>query len=278
MKKFFLSMLAAFTAIFFVSSEAVALPTCSGSPVKQTFLNQFTKTYKGHTQNWHNCFGRISFYETFREGEWRNGKLNGKCKIQQNMSYIGECKNGLKHGKGKTTTAIFEYVGQYKNNEQDGVGKYIFFMEKPHEYFGEFEDGLRNGNGVFTYLPNGSTYEGIWRNGKFIKAQKTKYSKKSSSKNVSAIKNAFIKLTEQRRKQLQSNLQGLGFYTSKIDGLYGKGTKGALNAYNNQNMGGADLNKEQNVNRLITAILAINSSPKKAPDANPDETYRVASG
>lgn len=279
MKKFFLSMLAAFTATFVVSSDAFALPNCPGSPLKTTFLGSFSQMINQPEDDWHDCFGRTSYYETFSEGEWSNGKLNGKCtKEYGNWRYIGECKNGQKHGNGKFLHPTYEYVGQYKNNEEHGVGKLSYFGKNPFEYYGEFENGVRNGLGVYTFLPNGPTYEGTWRNNKFIKAQKTKYSKKSSPNNVSLIKNAFIKLTEQQRKQLQSNLQNLGFYKSKIDGLYGKGTEGALNAYNNQNMDGADLDKEQNVNKLIAAILAIKPSPKKAPNTNPDETYRVASG
>ena len=99
---------------------------------------------------------------------------------------------------------------------------------------------------------------------------------------------AFIKLSKSERKQLQSNLKDLRFYKSLIDGLYGKGTAGALTAYNKKHLGGSNLKKSENVEKLIYAVLALKTSPKpktetapvpiaKAPTQN-DDTYKVASG
>jgi len=289
MKKFFLIMLAAFTATFFVSSEAVALPTCPGSPLTEKFTLFDNGSEKKIYGAWHACFGKRVAGSQHIEGEFRNGKLNGKCSIKdtrdirwKTKGYVGECKDGKKHGKGSDEDYLFKYEGQYRNDKKHGIGRFTWVRRvsggDPFEYYGEFENGSRHGQGLLTFLPYGPTIEGTFYDNKLIKSHKTKFSNKSSSENVSLIRNSFIKLTEQERKQIQTNLRGLGFYNSKVDGLYGKGTKGALSAYNNQNMGGADLNKEQNVNKLIAAILAINSSLKKAPEANPDETYRVASG
>ena len=113
MKKFFLSMLAAFTAVFFVSSEAVALPTCSGSPITQWWMEGKKAPRKGLTKNWHNCFGKVVDGTIFAlgngswEGEWINGKLNGNCTITiLSETYLGECKNGLKHGNGKYSKLV----------------------------------------------------------------------------------------------------------------------------------------------------------------------------
>ena len=89
---------------------------------------------------------------------------------------------------------------------------------------------------------------------------------------------AFKKLSKNQRKQIQSNLKSLGFYTSSIDGLYGKGTSGALTAYNKQNLSGGDLKKSQNVTKLINAVLGLKSAPKAVPDSKSDDTYKVASG
>jgi hypothetical protein len=71
---------------------------------------------------------------------------------------------------------------------------------------------------------------------------------------------AFKKLFPKQRKQLQSNLKDLGFYRSSIDGLYGKGTAGALTAYNKQNFYGANLKKSENVEQLFNALLGLKSA------------------
>ena len=91
----------------------------------------------------------------------------------------------------------------------------------------------------------------------------------------SPIRTAFIKLSKENRKQLQSNLKDLGFYKSSIDGLYGKGTAGALTAYNKQNLNGADLKKSQNVEKLFNVVLGSKTAPKSNPDGNSDDTYKV---
>ena len=81
------------------------------------------------------------------------------------------------------------------------------------------------GLGIY-YYRNGKIKEGVWKNSKFQYAQKTPYSRKPS-----VLRTAFKKLSKENRKQLQTNLKDLGFYKSSIDGLYGKGTAGALTAY-----------------------------------------------
>ena len=65
----------------------------------------------------------------------------------------------------------------------------------------------------------------------------------------------------------QSNLKNLGYYRSFIDGLYGKGTFGALSAYNKKYLGGADLKKSDNAVKSINTVSSLNTSPalKAAP-------------
>ena len=81
-------------------------------------------------------------------------------------------------------------------------------------------------------------------------------------RNNLSSQHAFNKLSKEQRKQLQSNLKDLGFYKSSIDGLYGKGTAGALTAYNKQNLNGADLKKSKNVEKLFNVVLGLKPAPK----------------
>ena len=94
----------------------------------------------------------------------------------------------------------------------------------------------------------------------------------------SKLKNVFLTLSKNQRKQLQINLKGLGFYKSSIDGLYGKGTAAALTAYNQQNLNGKNLKISENVVKLINVVLGLKPKPKSNPDSNSDDTYKVASG
>lgn len=71
----------------------------------------------------------------------------------------------------------------------------------------------------------------------------------------SVLHNSFRVLSVEKRKNIQSALSSLGMYTSNIDGLYGKGTAAALNAYNKEYLANADLNKKANVETLFANIL-----------------------
>ena len=108
-----------------------------------------------------------------------------------------------------------------------------------------------HGQGVLT-LANGTVQEGVFKDGFFQYAQKTPY-----SSNPSFLQVAFNDLSQFQRKQVQSILSNLGFYTASIDGLYGRGTSAALTEYNNQHLSGSDLTNSDNVRRLIDAILSV---------------------
>ena len=177
------------------------------------------------------------------------------------------------HGSGKLTwTDGQSYTGSFVNSYRSGKGTYRYLDGM---YIGEFDKDKRNGAGVF-YYNNGKILEGIWKNSNFQYAQKTPYSKKTAKPSV--LRTAFKKLSKENRRQLQSNLKDLGFYKSSIDGLYGKGTAGALAEYNKQNLNGADLKKSKNVEKLFNLVLGLKPAPKSNPDGNSDDTYKVASG
>jgi len=186
------------------------------------------------------------------------------CKGSYNSSTWTNCTGTYTYASGD------KYVGEWKDNKKHGQG--IFTYAYGDKYVGEFKDGTLNGQGIYTY-PDGRVKEGIWKDNNFQYAQKTPYSYKPS-----VLHTAFKKLSKNQRKQIQSNLKSLGFYTSSIDGLYGKGTAAALTAYNKQNLSGGDLKKSQNAAKLINAVLGLKSAPKAVPDSKSDDTYKVASG
>ena len=166
------------------------------------------------------------------------------------------------------------YKGEWQNNKWHGKGSWSTgYSGDKRSYVGEFKNGLFHGKGTITYS-NGTKVSGTFKNSKLVSVEKTN--------EKSLLNKAFYNLSFKKRKQVQSILSDLGFYKSSIDGLYGKGTAAALTAYNKQNLTAADLTKSNNVNKLMTAVLALKSSPTPKPKViqtdNPDNTYKVASG
>ena len=73
---------------------------------------------------------------------------------------------------------------------------------------------------------------------------------------ITALQKNFRELSSDQRIQIQSTLKDSGFYKSSIDGLYGVGTKKALEAYNKQHLSGSDLTKNANAERLLSSLIS----------------------
>jgi peptidoglycan hydrolase-like protein with peptidoglycan-binding domain len=170
----------------------------------------------------------------------------------------------------RTWAGYGTFVGEYKNGKRHGQGTMTLpgttDWPKGTRYVGGWKNGSRHGQGIY-YYSYGKIEEGVWKNDKFQYAQKTPYSRKPS-----VLRTAFIKLSKENRRQLQTNLKDLGFYKSSIDGLYGKGTAGALADYNKQNLNGADLKKSKNVEKLFNVVLGLKPSPTVIPESKPKVT------
>lgn len=285
MKKILLMICHITVALIGAVSAANALPKCMGEYTPST---------------WTKCEGRITFSNGNKyAGEFLNGLRHGKGTFTwaTGAVYIGAFKNDKFHGKGTETNPNGnKYVGDFKSGKFNGKG--TFSWADGTKYVGSFSDGERHGIGTSTWGRRGKYVgewkkgkahglgitrdeygkisEGAFKEGKFLYATKTPYSLNAGVS--SQLKNAFVKLSKSQRKQIQSNLKDLGYYKSSIDGLYGKGTSGALTAYNKQNLNGADLNNFENVNNLISAVLGLKPAPKTVPDNNSYDTYKVASG
>ena len=106
-------------------------------------------------------------------GEWLNGNINGlgKLKWDNGNIYEGYFNNNNIEGYGYMIWYdLFEkYIGNWKNNLQNGSGIHIWFEPKGelkllrNRYIGQWVNGVRNGFGIFFYA-NGSVYEGEWKN------------------------------------------------------------------------------------------------------------------
>ena len=99
-------------------------------------------------------------------GEIADGIPSGKGALYlPNGFYEGEFKNGKFNGKGKRL--YFEkgkLVGEFKNNKAHGQGTYTYLDGR--KYVGEYKKGKKHGRGTFTW-PNGNIYVGQWKNRNF---------------------------------------------------------------------------------------------------------------
>ena len=117
-----------------------------------------------------------------------------------------------------------------------------------NRYLGEWKNGKRHGQGI-EYFTDGSVSEGVYKNDNAHKRSKT-----SGSLETFLLKILFKNLSIKRRELIQTNLKKLGLYQSSIDGLYGKGTEGALTAFNSKVFGNTSLLKSENVIKLFSAV------------------------
>lgn len=78
---------------------------------------------------------------------------------------------------------------------------------------------------------------------------------RSSYEQATPLQSVFNGMSKADRKLIQSNLKNTRLYSSTLDGLYGRGTAKALEAYNKEYLGNADLSKAANVEALFADIL-----------------------
>jgi hypothetical protein len=130
-------------------------------------------------------------------GEFKNGKKHGQGtyyflgKSQwKGDKYVGEYKDDKKHGQGKYTFADgSEYVGELSNDNVNGIGARTF--ENGDKYVGEFKDGKMHGQGTYYFLGKsqwkGDKYVGEYRNDK--KHGQGKYTFADGSEYVGELSN-----------------------------------------------------------------------------------------
>jgi hypothetical protein len=104
--------------------------------------------------------------ETY-EGTCVNGLANGLGSATGIARYVGEFKNGMKHGKGtKVWLNGDRYSGDFFEDVKQGKGVYIWGDKSnwPGErYEGEYQNDKRNGYGIYEWRQYGDRYAGPWK-------------------------------------------------------------------------------------------------------------------
>ena len=147
-----LPVLMGFALLLLSSTEGWSLPSCPAD---------------NHISTWTDCFGSKTF-------DWG--------------SYVGEWKNGRFHGSGTATSPVGrKYVGDWKNGKYHGFGTETYnrvlgesvrvkctrcTLKFGDKYVGEFKNGKWHGKGTLTTADGRVVKEGIWKNDKFLYAQK----------------------------------------------------------------------------------------------------------
>jgi len=91
-------------------------------------------------------------------GDCENGE--GTMRYQSGK-YVGQWKNGLRHGFGKFTwNNVDTYSGNWFEDKRHGEGTYIW--HDGSKYKGHYSHGVRSGYGIY-YYTNGTIYEGTWQ-------------------------------------------------------------------------------------------------------------------
>ncbi len=244
------------------ASASFALPNC---PSDQTKL-------------YHNCLGKYTYADGSNYiGEFKDGLRHGQgtYTFASGQKYVGEWKDGKRNGKGTNTFPNGEkYVGEFKGDKRDGKGTYTF--KNGENYVGEWLEDKRNGQGINNF-PNGQKYVGewiegkkngkgfyIWPNGKADLCKYT-YEKHSNCSGSNAydvapiLTGEFRQLTEIQRRQIQASLKSMDLYSSTIDGKWGVSTFSGIASYAVLNLKTVNINNIATANTLFQKIISSNS-------------------
>ena len=100
------------------------------------------------------------------KGDVKNGKPNGvgEMTYPDGGEYVGEWKDGKKHGQGTDKPFWGVYVGEWKDGKYNGLGTQTF--DDGGKYVGEWKDGKKHGQGIYTKSWNEEKYVGEFKDSK----------------------------------------------------------------------------------------------------------------
>ena len=95
-------------------------------------------------------------------------KGNGTFIMVEGYSYVGQFKNNLQNGKGikYDINGNIKYEGDFVNGEFDGDGQY--YHKDGTYYIGQFKHNVPNGNGILFNSDGTIKNQGNWINGIFV--------------------------------------------------------------------------------------------------------------
>jgi hypothetical protein len=125
------------------------LACCFGSAMAQSNLPACQSEVSPRTD----CFGSHTYADgdTY-VGEWKDGKRHGQGTVTQanGLKYVGEFKDDKKNGRGTVSVGggAIEYVGEWKDDKKNGRGTLTF---ADYVYVGEWKNNKQHGQGTLTF-------------------------------------------------------------------------------------------------------------------------------
>ena len=168
-----LPVLMGFAFLLLSSTEGWSLSPCPDSPSSDDNISG----------TWTDCFGTTNVFGNKYVGEWKDGIFHGQGTLTypDGTVYEGIWENNkFLYAKKPSPTVTAKKsptngsslpscpTGSFHKYWTDCFGTTNVFGNK---YVGEWKDGIFHGQGTLTY-PDGTVYEGIWENNKFLYAKK----------------------------------------------------------------------------------------------------------
>lgn len=136
---------------------------------------KYNMSYSGQWMNGKRHGKAIMHYSehSWYKGDWINNVRHGwgVRRYASGNVYEGQWMNDKRHGEGtmRWLTSNESYTGMWKEGVQHGCGTHTWYLHRVpgsqyllrNEYVGQFDMGLRHGNGKF-FFASGAMYSGEW--------------------------------------------------------------------------------------------------------------------
>ena len=150
------------------------------------------------------------------EGGCKNGKADGTGTAKGLATYVGEFRDGMKHGKGvKTWPWGDQYEGEFANDAKHGKGIYTWGGRSAwtgQRYEGNYINDKRNGFGIYDW-PTGDRYTGPWKDDAMVGPPTPMMIARGR-----ALKEHMIAMAKQNIKLCREATLGIGL-RERIEGL-----------------------------------------------------------
>ena len=152
----------------------------------------------------------------------------------------------------------------------NGQGTYTF--ADGDKYIGEYKDGKMNGQGFYVFKDGRADFCFYADNDDSNCSGTNVYDVASN------LTEKFRQMSEFQRKKIQSNLKSNGFYTSVVDGKWGRGTFTALASHAALKLKTVNINTASSANNLLQNVLGTGSSSDNSCPTDPNAIWHNCVG
>ena len=157
----------------------------NGKPDSKGFRNKEGLLHGEGTNYFYNEDGSLYLIVT---GTYKNGLCHGICSeiFSDGSSFQGEFVNGNRNGIGLLQLNYITETGYFDENGLQGNGIYKD-SKINYEWEGPYNNGLKNGQGIATFLDNGSKFSVTFENDSYIGLEDLTFENLSANKRLALI-------------------------------------------------------------------------------------------